>query len=251
MIDKANRIHPAHIETAFESTYEVLFGCIMNLVANVNVLLQTPEWKKRMASVQFERMAEYHELGLAVEKIMDWPESTFENALDENILDGYKAVIDANPTAIIIMKYVKAVFVNGITTMEKSTNDWHYTFNNFLENEKPLQKNLDKSPDALGTSFARIKPTLRHFGIKLEKKKAQQHNLWVLSKLNSYVENSSTSSTNNGTLGTLNTENFQPSLEDYPEKESAPIAEPVAPEVEKEVLERQDHTGMPWEENQN
>ena len=267
VITKPNRIHPAHIETAFESTYKVLFGCLMNLTAKVNVLINSPAWKKRMATVQFERMAEFHELGLAVEEIMDWPVATFEDALSKNILEGFKAVVDANPTATIVLKYVKTVFINGITSMEKSPTDWHFTFNDFLDNDKPLQKNLPKSADALGTAFTRIKPTLRNFGINLTKKEQHNNNLWVITKDKTYRENSSISSdsipSDIGSVGTNNIETFQPVLKEVapPREEFAPYTEAElieqnkdvtwGEELEKEVLKRQDHTGKPWEENQN
>jgi len=118
------------------------------------------------------------------------------------------------------LKYVKTVFVNGITSMEKSPTDWHFTFNDFLDNDKPLQKNLPKSADALGTAFTRIKPTLRNFGINLTKKEQHNNNLWVITKDKTYRENSSISSdsipSDIGSVGTNNIETFQPSLEDDP-----------------------------------
>ena len=252
-LDKSNRIHPRLMEQSFNTSYETIFGCLMNLTAQVYALMQTQEWKKKINSIQFHRMAEYHELGLAVEQIMEWPQGTFDDAFNKNILEGYKSVIDSEPTAITILKYVDTRFVGGIKSMEKSAAEWQHEFNIFLENDKALKNILPKSPEQFGHAFNRIKPTLKEFGIVLTKFEKHSNNVWNISiQDKSYIRNTSYTSDSTpsgiGSVVSNNTENFQPSLEDYPEKESAPSAEPIAP---KEVLEKQDHTGMPWEESQN
>ena len=256
-LDKSNRIHPRALENSFKTNYEIIFGCLMNLTAQVYALINTKEWKKKINSMQFERMAEYHELGLAVEQIMDWPEETFNQAFTKNILEGYKSVIDSEPIAITIFKFIDARYVDGITSMEKSATDWQYAFNQFLDNDKALKNILPKSPEAIGHSFNRIKPTLKEFGVRLTKRELHNNNVWNISIQNkNYIKNTSYTydsiPSDVGSVASNNTESFQPSLEDYPERNSNNIYEPdTEPPAEKEELIKQDHTGMPWEENQN
>ena len=116
------------------------------------------------------RMADFSKWAMACETAF-WEQGTFERAYALNAKNQLDDLIDADPTAILILG-----FMDSRTHWTGTSSDLLAEINSYDQTANKAQMTLPISPDALGKHIERIKPILREKGINISKAKTSDRN---------------------------------------------------------------------------
>lgn len=138
----------------FEAALPRLLGALLDLVSGVLRELPHIQLPER------QRMADFCEVGAAVERVLCWPAGTFSQAYAANVATQHEEALEANPIASALIAFMD------------SRAEWQGTATELLDqlgaslaDGKPKPAGWPKNARALISMLKRVAPNLRAVGI--------------------------------------------------------------------------------------
>jgi len=97
-ISRHDRKTEKEVLSSFLDDLPAIMGGIFNTLSEVLLLKQDFETDEKL-----NRMADYHQLGIMVEEILEWEKGSFTKAYDQNINLAHGVVIDSSPLALALL----------------------------------------------------------------------------------------------------------------------------------------------------
>lgn len=149
------------VESDFQAAWPRILGALLNAVAVG--LLRLPSMRPPS---DLPRMAGFATWVAACEPGLGWPEGTFLTAYRENIRRAADVVVDADPVASAIIKWVES-FPEDNPVWEGSTGEALTVLNASVGHSAQQKKGWPGSPQRLANRFRSLAPTLERLGIKV------------------------------------------------------------------------------------
>lgn len=159
-ITSANRMTEAKFDQNFEIAKPQIFSGL------VNALKETLSFESTIKREINARMADFFLFGLAVEKAMDWPAGSFEDAYEKNQKEAMESATSEDPVVTVILKLFRD---------EEAEEEYKYTPKKMLAllesnatKEQKKGKNWPSNEIALGKRIVKIAPVLQAFDIECD-----------------------------------------------------------------------------------
>ena len=182
----------SEILAEFETACPRLIGALYDLVAGI--LRELPN----VNLTQMPRLADFTRIGVAVERVLNYPAGAFLSAMNGNAEDQNDEVLQASPIALAVIalmnpdspfyKTAKDMLPEGINVLEYR-NPWQGTANRLLtlltslaDDETKRIRTWPRVPRSLGTMLRRIAPNLRAAGIDVAFDRGRERNIILTRK---------------------------------------------------------------------
>lgn len=142
---------------AFDAAQASLFGALLDLYAAAQRELPGVEL------AEHPRMADFAELGVAVERAAGWPEGSFIEAYSQSGQDAAQAPLDASPLTPHVVKLASSE--QGFTG---TATDLLTQLNSLAGEDERRSKPWPKDPRSLSGALRRLAPSLRTAGVEIE-----------------------------------------------------------------------------------
>jgi hypothetical protein len=155
----------------FESSRPGIFGALLTALSKV---LAT---RKEIHLAKLPRMADFARFGIAVERVLEWPDGSFLAAYEASQRASATTTMESNLVALAVQRLMvgagdKVVRVSATELLPRLAG--HMTIDQLHSRQWP------QSASQLGNHLRRISPALREFGISVEQEKRHGDRFWCL-----------------------------------------------------------------------
>ena len=107
-VDPADRLPEGDFWVDFDNARPQLLGALLDTSAEALATLA------KIDPPRLPRMADFARIGIAVERVLDWPEGAFLEALTENSELSLSASLEADPLASVVIKFAESLGADGV-----------------------------------------------------------------------------------------------------------------------------------------
>lgn len=156
-IEDASRRSETEFRSDFEAARPRILGAIYDAIAGVLAILDTVRLERP------PRLADFARVGVALERVLGWPEGSFLAALEANRAVGHELALESYP------------IVGAILSLAHDHRRWEGSMSQLLEELRARATEAEQSqrrwpgaPHILSSQLDRVAPSLRAKGLEVE-----------------------------------------------------------------------------------